>query len=136
MLASDTVSMSGFTVNPQRFVVVQRMTDGLLDGDVSGILGLAFEALASTQATPFWQTLINNNQFNSPEISFFLERHLDDQNPPEEQEGGVMTLGGTNSSLFTGDIEFLPLSETAPAKFWLLEMTSTCAPRTVQCTAS
>ncbi|KAI0780262.1 aspartic peptidase domain-containing protein [Fomes fomentarius] len=124
VLASDTVSMSGFTVNPQRFVVVQRMTDGLLDGDVSGILGLAFEALASTQATPFWQTLINNNQFNSPEISFFLERHLDDDNPPEEQEGGVMTLGGTNSSLFTGDIEFLPLTQTSPPKFWLLEMTS------------
>ena len=106
ILASDTVSMSGFTVNPQRFVVVEQMTDGLLDGDVSGIMGLAFQALASTEATPFWQTLVNTNQFNSPEISFWLARHLDDVNPATEEAGGVMTLGGTNNTLFTGDIEF------------------------------
>ncbi|RPD78625.1 acid protease [Lentinus tigrinus ALCF2SS1-7] len=123
ILASDTVSMSGFTVNPQRLVVVEQMTDGLLDGDVSGIMGLAFEALASTQATPFWQALVNSNQFNSPEISFWLARHLDDVNPAVEEAGGVMTLGGTNSSLFSGDIEFNSLVNDGPPSFWMLELT-------------
>ncbi|KAI0759859.1 acid protease [Trametes elegans] len=123
ILASDTVSMAEFTVNPQNFVVVEQMTDGLLDGDVSGIMGLAFEALASTNAVPFWQALVNDNQFASPEISFWLARHLDDTNPPQEQAGGVMTLGGTNSSLFTGDIEFISLTNANSPTFWMLEMT-------------
>ncbi|KAI0358629.1 acid protease [Trametes cingulata] len=125
ILASDTVTMAGFTVNPQNLVVVEQMTDGLLDGDVSGIMGLAFQALASTDAVPFWQALVNNGQFASPEMAFWLARHLDDDNPPDESFGGVLTLGGTNSSLFTGDIEFIPLTTTGSntPTFWMLEMT-------------
>ncbi|KAI9067338.1 acid protease [Trametes sanguinea] len=123
-LAQDTVSMAGFTVNPQTFLLVDRMTSGLLDGDVSGIMGLAFEALASTNAVPFWQALATDGQFASPEISFWLARHLDDENPPDEQNGGVMTLGGTNSTLFTGDVEFVPLTTVGGSPtFWMLEMT-------------
>ena len=99
------------------------MTQGLLSGDVSGIMGLAFEALASTRATPFWQALVNNGQFTSPEISFWLDRHLDDAGGADEQSGGVMTLGGTNSSLFTGDIEFNSLTTVgSQPTFWMLEM--------------
>ncbi|KAI0743974.1 aspartic peptidase domain-containing protein [Daedaleopsis nitida] len=127
ILSQDTVSLSGFTVNPQKFLIVTQMTDGLLDGDVSGILGLAFSALASTQALPFWQSLVNNNQFNSPDISFFLSRNTDEINPPDEQAGGTMTLGGTNSSLFTGDIEFINLSNADAPTFWMLELTSLTA---------
>ncbi|KAI0663368.1 acid protease [Cubamyces menziesii] len=124
ILATDTVSMAGFTVNPQTFLLAEQMTSGLLDGDVSGIMGLAFEALASTNAVPFWQALANGGQFATPEISFWLARHLDDVNPPDEQPGGVMTLGGTNSTLFTGDIEFIPLTVTTGGPtFWMLEMT-------------
>ncbi|KAI0335064.1 acid protease [Cubamyces sp. BRFM 1775] len=123
ILATDTVSMAGFTVNPQTFLLAEQMTSGLLDGDVSGIMGLAFEALASTNAVPFWQALANGGQFATPEISFWLARHLDDVNPPDEQAGGVMTLGGTNSTLFTGDIEFIPLTTTTGGPtFWMLEM--------------
>ncbi|KAI8993951.1 aspartic peptidase domain-containing protein [Trametes punicea] len=126
LLAQDTVSMAGFTVNPQPFVLVEQMTSGLLDGDVSGIMGLAFQALASTEAVPFWQTLVNNGQFSSSEFSFWLARHLDDVNPPDEQPGGVMTLGGTNSTLFTGDIEFVSLAVSNPPAFWMLELSGGC----------
>ncbi|TBU64448.1 acid protease [Dichomitus squalens] len=122
ILAQDTVSMAGFTVNPQSFLVVEGMTSGLLQGDVSGIMGLAFQSLASTQATPFWQQLVNNNLFSSPEFSFWLARHVDDENPPEETDGGVMTLGGQNSSLFTGDIEFNTLTNSNDLSFWMLEL--------------
>ncbi|CDO69168.1 hypothetical protein BN946_scf185042.g70 [Trametes cinnabarina] len=123
-LAQDTVSMAGFTVNPQTLLLVDRMTSGLLDGDVSGIMGLAFQALASTNAVPFWQALASDGQFASPEISFWLARHLDDENPPDEQPGGVMTLGGTNSTLFTGDVEFVPLTTIGGSPtFWMLELT-------------
>ncbi len=120
--------MGGFTINPQTLLVVTDMSDGLVDGDTSGIMGLAFQSLASTGAVPFWQALTNAGQFASPEMSFWLTRFLDVSNPTDDEPGGVFTLGGTNSTLFTGDIEFLDLAATSSANsatFWLLQMSST-----------
>jgi cathepsin D len=42
--------MGGFTVPDQTFLAVDQTTSGLLDGSVSGILGLAFSAIATTRA--------------------------------------------------------------------------------------
>ncbi|KAF9482266.1 acid protease [Pholiota conissans] len=119
-LSSDTVSMGGFTVSDQKFLNVDQLTSGLLDGSVSGIMGLAFDTIASTGATPFWQTLASNGQLSSPEMSFWLARSSDAQT--QDVPGGVFTLGGTNSSLFSGNIEFLDLTGTP--SFWLLSMSN------------
>lgn len=98
------------------------MTTGLVQAPVSGLIGLAFQALASTGAVPFWQALINNNLLSSSEMSFWLSRDaLTDTQALEP--GGIFTLGGTNSSLFTGDIEFINLPSGEPT-FWLLSLTS------------
>jgi cathepsin D len=94
------------------------VTSNLLQGNLSGIIGLAFTAIASSGATPFWETLINNNQLSSPEMSFWLTRSTDTQT---EVAGGEFTLGGTNSSLFTGDIEFIDMPVSTPS-FWLLSL--------------
>lgn len=87
-------------------------------------MGLAFETLASTQATPFWQTLAEGGQLTAPEMSFWLTRTRGEQNVQVEEPGGTFTLGGTNSSLFIGDIEFLDMPGQTPS-FWLLSMTRT-----------
>lgn len=140
--------MGGFTVSGQTFreflfpfsfstvliqgntVSVDQTSQGLLDGSVSGIMGLAFSAIASTKATPWWQSLANNNQFTTPEISFWLTRFLDQKNVQEEEPGGALTLGGTNSTLFTGDIEFLDLKTSAGTQtFWLLDMSGMRIPQ-------
>ncbi|KAG6905912.1 hypothetical protein DXG01_016968 [Tephrocybe rancida] len=120
-IGTDTVSLGTFTVPQQTFLAVSDLTSGLLDGSVSGIMGLAFSAIASTQATPFWQTLTNTGKFDSPEMSFWMTRFRDDPTANEEEPGGVFTLGGTNSSLFTGDIEFLDMPVSTPS-FWLLSL--------------
>lgn len=120
-LSSDTVAMAGFTVDSQVFLAVDRTTSGLLSGTVSGIMGLAFQRLAATEAVPFWETLANNNQLSDPEMSFHLDRHRGERTFVNEQEGGSFTLGGTNSSLFQGDIEFL---DAQGESYWLLEMNS------------
>ncbi|PCH35995.1 acid protease [Wolfiporia cocos MD-104 SS10] len=123
-LASDTVSMAGFTVDSQTLLLVSDVTSGLLGGNVSGILGLAFEALASTQATPFWEALVNDKQMSSPEISFWLTRFIDDADATPEEPGGVFTLGGTNSTLYTGSIEFQSLVDSSSPTFWMLDVSS------------
>lgn len=104
-------------------MAVDDTTQGFLDGSMSGILGLAFQAIAATKSTPFWQALANGGQLTAPEMSFFLTRFRDDPNAGEEEPGGTFTLGGTNSSLFTGDIEFLDMPVSSPS-FWLLNMMS------------
>ena len=85
-------------------------------------MGLAFQSVAHTGALPFWQALLNSNQFTSPEISFYLTRYITNITAPPEEPGGVLTLGGTNSSLFTGNIEFLNMSSSALQGYWSLQM--------------
>ncbi|TFK44231.1 aspartic peptidase domain-containing protein [Crucibulum laeve] len=122
-IAQDTVSMGGFTVPSQTLLAVDQLSSGLLDGSVSGIMGLAFSTIASTHSTPFWQTLSTSGQLSSPEMSFWLTRFRNVASAKDEEPGGVFTLGGTNSSLFTGDIEFLDMP-AGQQTFWLLTMSA------------
>ena len=41
--------MGGFTQQKQSFVVAEQVTQGLLQGSLSGLLGLGFESIAQTQ---------------------------------------------------------------------------------------
>jgi len=125
-LGDDTVSMGPFTVDPQSFVVVNQLTSGLIDGRVSGIMGLAFQGIANTGALPFWQALLNDNQLTSPEFSFYLTRFVDVPSAQgQEEPGGVFTLGGTNSSFFEGNPDFQPFtSPITGGSFWLQTVSS------------
>ena len=99
------------------------MTSGLVNAPVSGLMGLGFQTLASTQAIPFWQAVTNGNLFSTPEMSFWLGRDLNPATQTSLASGGLFTLGGTNSTLFSGNIEFHDLATTP--SFWLLTLSST-----------
>jgi len=117
--------MSGFQVQRQPWLLVDQTTSNLLSGTNAGILGLAFDTIANTGATPFWQTLAQTNQFTTPEMSFWLNRLLNVQNAQNEQFGGVFTLGGQNQTLYQGDVEFLPLvTNVGRQTYWLLTVSA------------
>ena len=97
------------------------MNGGLTDQDISGLMGLAFTALAQSGATPFWQALINTNQLSAPEMAIYVSRSS--ESSTADVAGGTFTLGGTNSELFTGDIEFLDMPATSTPTFWTLPLT-------------
>jgi cathepsin D len=124
-LGTETVTLGGFSVAGQPFLVVDQITQGFFNGetDVSGLMGLAFQTLAQTGAAPFWQTLVANNQLSQPMMSFWLDR-ASRTSQSSEQPGGVFTLGGANTTLFSGDIEFNDQPADATASFWLLNMQS------------
>ncbi|KAI0250122.1 aspartic peptidase domain-containing protein [Lactifluus subvellereus] len=103
--AQDTVSMGPFTVKRQIFVAVNSVSDTLINGKLAGLMGLAFQGIADIGAVPFWQALLNNSLTN-PEFSFFLTRFVNNPNAKTEEPGGVFTLGGTNTTLFQGNIDF------------------------------
>ncbi|OCB89454.1 acid protease [Sanghuangporus baumii] len=121
-VATDAVSMGGFTISEQTLSIVDQISSNFLTQPVSGLMGLAFQTIAQSRATPFWETLANENQLTDPEMSFWLTRFVDDTQAQELEPGGAFTLGGTNSSLFTGDIDFVDIPEDVTPSFWLLPL--------------
>lgn len=103
-------------------VQVDQVTRGLVDNVLSGIMGLAFDTISSTRSTPFWQALSDGGQLTTKEMSFWLNRLHNDPSATDAEFGGIFTLGGTNSSLFSGDIDFVNMPGTQRT-FWLLSMT-------------
>jgi cathepsin D len=124
-LVRDSVSMAGFNVPQQPWILAQQTTTNLLSGTNAGILGLAFEALASSGSTPFWQALVNANALTTSEMSFWIKRLLGTQGATGESFGGSFTLGGTNASLYTGNIEYLNLASASALQYWLLQVSGT-----------
>ena len=104
-------------------MAVDQLPVGLFTGIESGIMGLAFPGLSATHSTPFWQAL--GSQLAVPEMAFYLTRFKDDSRAQTEEPGGVFTLGGINSMLFTGDIEFLDMPSGTPW-YWILTMSGKC----------
>ncbi|KAI5116824.1 hypothetical protein M0805_006236 [Coniferiporia weirii] len=121
-LATDTVDMGGFTVSAQTLTLVTEITSDFLTAPVSGLMGLAFETIAESKATPFWEALAQGNFLSTSEMSFWLTRFVNDPQATENEPGGAFTLGGTNSSLFTGDIDFVNIPSDVTPSFWLLPL--------------
>ncbi|KAG2341142.1 acid protease [Suillus weaverae] len=119
--SQDTVSFGGFTITQQELLAVSATTSGLLNSGLSGIMGLGFNTISALSATPFWQALYSAGQLSQPLFSFYLERYID-QSTMNTAPGGTLTLGGTNSSLYQGSIEYLNLAGSP--SYWLLNVNS------------
>ncbi|KAJ6591613.1 aspartic peptidase domain-containing protein [Mycena vulgaris] len=122
-LASETVQMAGFSVSSQVFGVCDQVSSKLLTTPVSGLLGLAWQAIASSGATPFWQTLASGDSWDSPLMAFQLTRFLNQSQSQDLEAGGSFTMGFVNSSLYTGDIEYIDMP-TSTNTYWLLPITA------------
>ncbi|KAF9526092.1 aspartic peptidase A1 [Crepidotus variabilis] len=117
-LGTDIVQMAGFAVKNQVFAVCNEVSENLLTNPVSGLMGLAFRAIASSKAMPFWQTLVMSGAWDQPLMAFHLTRFVDAQNIQNEEPGGSFSMGFTNSSLYTGDIDYVDLA-TPQGSYWL-----------------
>ncbi|KAF5324959.1 hypothetical protein D9758_017738 [Tetrapyrgos nigripes] len=94
-LVSDSVAMAGFSVVDQVFAVCDDVSDGLLNDPVSGLMGLAWETISSSGATPFWQTLAGAKDavWDEPLMAFQLTRFNQDPKARSEEVGGSFNLG-------------------------------------------
>lgn len=112
-LATDTVQLAGHTASSQTFALATQISQGLLGQVVEGIMGFAFKSLSTSGATPFWQNAGTNI------FSFYLRGAAVSGTYSEQQSGGYMTLGGTNSSLYTGDVNW---SSVVDETYWLITL--------------
>ena len=121
-LATDTVQMAGFAVTGQTFALADRVSSGLLSNPVSGLMGLGWETIAASGATPMWETLARGNQWTDPVMSFFLTRFINVNGARSEEPGGEFMMGGTNPDLYTGDIDYVNIP-SGQESYWLLPLT-------------
>lgn len=122
-LASDTVSLAGHTSSSQTFAIATSISSGLLGDNVEGIMGFGFESLSTSRSDPFWISS------GAEEFSFYLgadtSQNSSEGNPgaymqvSDEQAGGTFTLGGRNSSLYQGDINW---SSVVDESYWLITL--------------
>jgi cathepsin D len=75
-LGQDVVQMAGFSVSNQVFATCDLVSSGLLSTPVSGLMGLAFQTIAASKATPFWQTLVSSGAWDEPVMAFYLSRYV------------------------------------------------------------
>ncbi|KAF8310964.1 acid protease [Clavulina sp. PMI_390] len=95
-VGTDTVSFGGFTVQNQGLGVMTQITAQLLSGSLSGIMGLGWASLASSGATPWWETLAKGGSWAQPLFGFYLARNEDSLTATSP--GGSLDLGFVNSS--------------------------------------
>ncbi|PVG04891.1 acid protease [Serendipita vermifera] len=122
-LGRDVVQMSGYQVQDQVIGVADAVSLRLLDEPVSGLMGLAFRGIAASGGTPFWLRLAAAEVFDQPLMSFCLTRFLGVDNATDSEPGGVFTLGGVNSSLYEGEIDYVSLP-IAAGTYWSLPLKS------------
>ncbi|KAF9444476.1 acid protease [Macrolepiota fuliginosa MF-IS2] len=119
-LAQDVVQMAGFSVPNQIFATADTVSSGLLQNPVSGLLGLGFATIASSRAMPFWETLANGSAWNESLMAFHLTRFNNVTSALQLEPGGSFDMGFTNTSLYTGDIDYVSLP--SEGTYWLLPL--------------
>ncbi|ESK94875.1 aspartic peptidase a1 [Moniliophthora roreri MCA 2997] len=122
-LGSDTVQMAGFSVSNQIFAVCDNVDQGLLTYPVSGLMGLAFETIASSEATPFWEALVKGGAWDEPLMTFQLTRYGNDSRAETLEPGGSFTMGFTNNTLYTGDIDYHDIPG-GQGTYWIQEISA------------
>ena len=70
-------------------------------------MGLAFEKIASSGTIPLWQSLVQTQgTLDSPVMALQLTRFVNDPRVRAVEYGGTFSLGSTNTSLYTGDVDY------------------------------
>lgn len=113
-LVSDTVSIANFTVASLTFAEALDISEHTVQPPASGIMGLGFESLATSGATPLWQVLMIEKKVEERVFSFQLKNNMREaRNGQDIRPGGIFTLGMLDKSQFQGDINWV----SVPKKF-------------------
>lgn len=122
-LYADTVALAGYTVFNTTVAGVTQLATGTLRSPTSGIMGMGFEQLATSGATPFWEVLAKSGTLQTQAFTFQLQR-----NKMASQDalssGGVFTLGEIDGNQYQGDITYtnLPNSQRGRAGYWAIPL--------------
>jgi len=114
-LSSDSVNFGGYEISGQTFAEITQLdADVFGNAPFDGILGLAFPSISSDGVTPVFQNLVS--QYNiDPVFAFYLS------SDPEGKVGGEIHIGGTDSTYYTGDIQYVNVQRDT---YWTIAIDS------------
>jgi len=101
--------------------VCNQVTPDLLKNPISGLMGLAFSTLSTSKTMPFWETLASEGAWNEPLMAFHLTNFNGVSGTSTLEYGGSFDLGFTNSSLYTGAIDYTDIPD-GDESFWLIPL--------------
>ncbi|CDO69362.1 hypothetical protein BN946_scf184961.g4 [Trametes cinnabarina] len=101
---TDTVSVAGVKAKNQYFSPVSTLSSMFGSQSDDGILGMAFPAISNLKQSPFFNTAKSQGAVKSGVFGFKLAK-----------SGSELYLGGTDSSLYSGSIEYHPVTGSG---FW------------------
>jgi cathepsin D len=105
-LSNDVVQIAGLTVTNVTFgEVTQQASDGGFTGPTDGLVGLAFQSIAVDSVVPLFNQMYMEGLI--PQKAFGM--YLSVSSSGSKQ--GMLTLGGVDTSLFTGQITYTPITD-------------------------
>ncbi|KAJ8086386.1 hypothetical protein PM082_005209 [Marasmius tenuissimus] len=106
----DTVTFADLTATNQAVGSSDRYSDGFAVENFppDGLLGMAFPQISVFEENPFFQSLVAQGQTTEPVFAFRLAT-----------SGSELTMGGTDSSQFTGQLTQVPVTTQG---FWQIDV--------------
>ena len=97
----DTVTIAGLTATSQAVGAASQYSSGFESSNFppDGLMGMAFKEISEYNSDPVFQTLVDQGQVSDAVFGFTL---LD--------SGAELYLGGTDSSKFSGDLTYTPVT--------------------------
>lgn len=125
MLGADDVTMAGYRVNGLTFGRVSRLTGSTIQPPASGLMGLGFESLSSSQSTPFWEVVALQGKVKDSVFSFQLASVNAQNTRQKVVPGGVFSLGVLDNRQYKGDIHWIKTANGFGARgvgYWAIAM--------------
>nr|BAM46129.1 pepsinogen A [Cynops pyrrhogaster] len=113
VLGYDTLQVGGLTITEQVFGAAYTEANFFYQMPFDGILGVAFPSLAQDQATPVFDNMWSQGLLAQDLFSVYLS--------PSGQSGSVITFGGYDTSYYTGNMNWIPLSAES---YWEITLDS------------
>jgi len=113
-LSTDDVTLGGLTISAFDFgEVTTEAADVFGDAPFDGILGMGVPAAAADKVAMPMDQLKAQGQVDQNIFSFYLDS--------DGGDASVLVLGGTDSSLYSGDITYIPTAKAASLlPYWLI----------------
>nr|XP_046235079.1 nothepsin [Scatophagus argus] len=117
VMARETLKIGSLTVLNQEFgESVYEPGAAFVMAKFDGVLGMGYPSLAEILGNPVFDNMLAQKIVEQPIFSFYLNRHSSGNNPE-----GELLLGGTDKSLYTGPINWLPVTAKG---YWQIKMDS------------